>query len=121
MSWRFLNYINNRYKDDRERGEADRGEHTRVQDACNGAYSHGCIRLAAPRKLADYVLEPMPEWTKDRTDSLLATGMEQTVKLGAPVPVLICYFTAWVSGDGVLLFRKDIYGHDSAMARKLFY
>jgi murein L,D-transpeptidase YcbB/YkuD len=84
------------------------------------AYSHGCIRLAAPRKLADYVLESMPEWTRDRVDSLLATGQEQTVKLRAPVPVLICYFTAWVSGDGVLVYRKDIYGHDSAMARKLF-
>jgi hypothetical protein len=85
------------------------------------AYSHGCIRLAAPRRLADYVLGPMPEWTKDRIDSLLATGEEQTVKLGAPVPVLICYFTAWVSDRGELLFRKDIYGHDSALARKLFY
>src|SRR5258708_6353691 len=83
------------------------------------AYSHGCIRLAAPRKLADYLLQPMPEWTKERVDSLLSTGKEQAVKLSSPVPVLICYFTAWAEGDH-LLFRKDIYGHDSIFSKKLF-
>jgi len=95
--------------------------HKELFSKAQRAYSHGCIRLAAPRKLADYVLEPMPEWSARRIDSLLATGKEQTVRLASPVPVLICYFTAWVSEDGALLFRKDIYGHDSTLARKLFY
>jgi hypothetical protein len=83
------------------------------------AYSHGCIRLAQPRKLADYLLQPMPEWTKERVDSVLSTGKEYTVKLSIPVPVLICYFTAWAEDDK-LAFRKDIYGHDSTLAKKLF-
>jgi murein L,D-transpeptidase YcbB/YkuD len=94
--------------------------HKELFSKAQRAYSHGCIRLAAPRKLADYLLEPMPEWDAGRIDSLLATGKEQTVKLSSPVPVLICYFTAWVDGSGQLFFRKDIYGHDAALAKKLF-
>lgn len=84
------------------------------------AYSHGCIRVAEPEKLALYLLQPTPEWDHQKIDSLLATGNEHTVRLRDPVPVLICYFTCWSSGQPEPEFRKDIYGHDERLAKKLF-
>jgi L,D-transpeptidase YcbB len=82
------------------------------------AYSHGCIRLADAEKLANYVLDD--EWTPEKIRSAMNKGKEKFVKIKDPIPVLIEYYTAWVNEDGVLNFRKDIYGHDRKMARKLF-
>jgi murein L,D-transpeptidase YcbB/YkuD len=45
---------------------------------------------------------------------------ETWVGLQHSVPVVIGYFTAWVDSNGVLNFRKDIYGHDEKLAGKLF-
>ncbi len=45
---------------------------------------------------------------------------EKWVGLKKTIPVFLVYFTAWVDKNGVLNFRKDIYGHDEKMAAKLF-
>ena len=37
---------------------------------------------------------------------------EQAVKLKAPLPVHIVYFTAWAGPDGSVEFLKDVYGRD---------
>lgn len=83
------------------------------------AYSHGCIRLAEPEKMANYLLRNDTTWNKQRIDSAMNAAIEKTVYLKKSVPVLITYYTAWVSNN-VLNFRDDIYGNDSAVARKLF-
>ncbi len=84
------------------------------------AYSHGCIRLSDPAKMANYLLRNQPEWTPEKIDEAMNSGQEQFVKLKAPVPVLITYNTAWVDENGVLNFRDDIYGHDAALSKKMF-
>jgi murein L,D-transpeptidase YcbB/YkuD len=84
------------------------------------AYSHGCIRLADAPKLAAHLLRDEPSWTAERLDSAMHADKEKYVKLREPVPVLIYYYTAWVDENGQLQFRKDIYGHDAAMAERLF-
>lgn len=83
------------------------------------AFSHGCIRLREPVKLAEYLLVNQPEWTRERIDSAMNSGKEKYVRVKDPVPVLIYYYTAWVNGDNQLQFREDIYGHDARMAEKL--
>jgi murein L,D-transpeptidase YcbB/YkuD len=82
------------------------------------AYSHGCIRLADAEKLANYLLKD--EWTPEKIKMAMNSGKEKFVKIEDPIPVFIEYYTAWVDEDGVLQFRKDIYGHDRKMLRKLF-
>jgi murein L,D-transpeptidase YcbB/YkuD len=82
------------------------------------AFSHGCIRLAEPAKLAEYLLRDNPEWTPAKIATAMDAGKEQWVNLAAPVPIAITYFTAWVDNDGTLHFREDIYGHDKAAAKK---
>jgi murein L,D-transpeptidase YcbB/YkuD len=84
------------------------------------AYSHGCIRLKEPGKMASYVLRDQPEWTPGRIEEAMNAGKEKFVKVKDPIPVLITYYTAWVDENGQLNFREDIYGHDSDVAMKMF-
>lgn len=83
------------------------------------AFSHGCIRLAEPEKLAVYLLRNAAGWSPEKIRRAMDSGKEQFVALPAPVPVALAYFTAWVDDSGLLHFREDIYGHDAAMAKKL--
>jgi L,D-transpeptidase YcbB len=83
------------------------------------AYSHGCIRLAEPEKLAQYLLHDTPGWTPDRIEQAMNSGNEQVVNLQTPVPVAITYFTAWVDNDGMVHFREDIYGRDKEAAKRV--
>ena len=87
----------------------------------NRAYSHGCIRLGDPVKLANYLLRNRPGWTTEKIDQAMNSGIEQSVQLQTAVPVLITYFTAWVDENGVLNFRNDVYGHDAMLRKKMFF
>jgi murein L,D-transpeptidase YcbB/YkuD len=84
------------------------------------AYSHGCIRLSDPKKLAEYLLRDQPEWNAVTIDEAMNMTTEKLVSLKKPVPVFITYYTAWVDDAGVLNFRKDIYNHDKQVKEKLF-
>lgn len=84
------------------------------------AYSHGCIRLADPVKLAEYVLADNSAWPPARIDSAMNAGKEKWVKVKDPVPVLITYYTAWQDEHRQLQFREDIYEHDHKTAGKMF-
>ena len=84
------------------------------------AYSHGCIRLKEPEKLANYVLRNQPEWTPEKIEEAMNSGEQKFVKVKDPIPVVITYYTAWVDENGQLNFRKDIYGHDEKLAGKMF-
>ena len=84
------------------------------------AFSHGCIRLAEPEKMANYLLRNNPEWTPERISDAMNSGVEKYVKLKKAVPVVITYYTAWVDDSGRLNFRDDIYDHDKKLAKKMF-
>lgn len=76
------------------------------------AFSHGCIRLAEPQKLANYLLRNKSGWDENAISKAMNSGKEQWVPLDKPVPVSIVYITSWVDEDGMLNFREDIYGQD---------
>ena len=84
------------------------------------AFSHGCIRLAEPEKMAQYLLRHQPEWTPERISEAMNAGKEKFVQLKDPVHVFITYYTAWVDESGKMNFREDIYGHDARMLEKMF-
>jgi murein L,D-transpeptidase YcbB/YkuD len=75
-------------------------------------FSHGCIRLSDPAKLAHYLLRNSPVLTEERIKTAMKSGKEQSVKLPHPVSVSISYYTAWVDDHGELQLRQDIYGID---------
>jgi murein L,D-transpeptidase YcbB/YkuD len=77
------------------------------------AFSHGCVRLEKPEKLAAYVLGDQPEWTEDRIQEAMNGSEQKTVRLRDKIPVYITYFTARASADGDVMFFSDVYGRDS--------
>jgi L,D-transpeptidase YcbB len=83
------------------------------------AFSHGCVRVAEPVALAEYVLRDQREWDTDAIDAAMNSGTEKTVKLTEGLPVYLGYWTALVDEDGVLHFRGDIYGIDADQRKRL--
>ncbi len=88
--------------------------------ASSRSFSHGCIRLSEPKRLAQFLLRDDSSWNEKRMDTSMHSSKEIWVTLNKTIPVFIGYFTAWVDSDGKLNFRKDIYGHDTKLAEKLF-
>ena len=84
------------------------------------AYSHGCIRLSEPEKMANYLLKDDAQWSPEKISTAMNSGEEKFVKINNPVPVLITYYTAWVDENNLLHFADDIYGHDKAVVEKMF-
>lgn len=84
------------------------------------SFSHGCIRVAEPKHLAQWVLRKDSSWTEAKIDAAMNAGKEKYVTLKEKLPVYIGYFTAWVDSQGRLNFRDDVYGHDAKLAKLLF-
>lgn len=84
------------------------------------AFSHGCIRLADARKMAEYVLRDQKEWTPEKINTAMNSARPVEVAVKKKIPVVITYFTSWVDDEGQLVFRDDVYGHDKRMADKMF-
>ena len=79
-------------------------------DADRRAFSHGCVRVEDPIRLAELVLG----WPEARIDAAIG-GPEKTVFLPRPVPIHIEYFTDFIDEFGDLQQRPDVYG----LARKV--
>jgi murein L,D-transpeptidase YcbB/YkuD len=74
-------------------------------------FSHGCVRLDEPLKLAQYVLRDQPEWTEEKIKAAMAAGTERSVALKQQLPIYLVYFTAW-ENNGALETVPDVYGID---------
>jgi murein L,D-transpeptidase YcbB/YkuD len=82
-------------------------------------FSHGCISVADPPALAEWVLRARPEWTRDTVEAALAGTRTRRARLPKPMPVLVFYTTAVARGDGSVWFYPDIYGHDRELIEAL--
>ena len=69
------------------------------------AFSHGCVRVEDPVRLAELVLG----WPEERINAAIG-GPERTVFLPQPLPIHIEYFTEFVDESGELQERPDVYG-----------
>ncbi len=83
------------------------------------AFSHGCIRISEPEKLAAHLLSERTDWNPGRIRSAMQGGKERQVTLDKPIPVFIAYFTAFVDRENRLNFRKDIYNLDDRLAEMI--
>jgi murein L,D-transpeptidase YcbB/YkuD len=83
------------------------------------AFSHGCMRVQEPFKLAQFLLRNDPSWNDEKINAAMNAGKERSVTLSERVPVFIVYFTAFVDRDGKINFRKDIYERDNRMAEMI--
>jgi murein L,D-transpeptidase YcbB/YkuD len=92
---------------------------THLFDEVERTLSHGCIRVEKPVDLAEFVFRGDPGWRRERVERAIASGERIDVPLQRKLPVYLLYWTAWVDDDGTTHFRKDIYGHDRALAEAL--
>ena len=83
-------------------------------------FSHGCVRVEEPIKLATYLLRDKPQWDQQTILDSIATHREKYITLTKKLPVYLVYLTAWADADGHAHFRDDIYGHDKELAHELF-
>jgi L,D-transpeptidase YcbB len=82
-------------------------------------FSHGCIRLEDPARLAQWVLRDSPEWTPERIDAAMKGTRPTQVNLKKKLTVFIFYDTAYVDSKGVVYFADDYYGHDALLEKAL--
>jgi L,D-transpeptidase YcbB len=81
--------------------------------------SHGCMRVADPRRLAAVLLARDKGWPEQQVASLL-NGQTREVELSTRIPVHMTYFTAMVDRQGNLRTFADLYGLDTRMGAILF-
>ncbi|UOQ96107.1 L,D-transpeptidase family protein [Hymenobacter sp. 5317J-9] len=84
------------------------------------SFSHGCVRVKEPIKLATYLLRNKPGWDQQTILDTIAVRREKYVPLKEKLPVYLVYFTAWADAAGHPHFRDDIYGHDKTLAKEFF-
>ena len=85
----------------------------------NRTLSSGCIRVAEPVKLADFILKDKAGWDQTRTDKVLESARMTEVMTDVKLPVYILYQTVWQDERGGIIFGPDVYGEDAVIAAQL--
>ncbi|MFP3921453.1 MAG: murein L,D-transpeptidase [Dichotomicrobium sp.] len=85
------------------------------------AESSGCVRVQGVQQLVSWVLRDTPGWSLSRVRQIKRSGERQDVDVTNPVPLYMDYITAWATPDGVVHFRRDIYGRDGVGATASAY
>lgn len=80
--------------------------------------SHGCVRVEDAVEFARLLLAPDPE-RLGRFDSALASRRTTRVETGRNISVRLLYWTAFVTGQGAVAFREDVYNRDRRLAEAL--
>ncbi|MGD9805963.1 MAG: murein L,D-transpeptidase [Hyphomicrobiaceae bacterium] len=75
------------------------------------AASSGCVRISGIEQLAAWLVKDQG-WDADKVKAMKKSGERLDVSLKKPVPLYFAYITAWATEDGVVQFRRDIYGKD---------
>ncbi len=80
--------------------------------------SHGCTRVDNVRDLAAWILQDGPPgWDRAAIDAGIASGASKIINLPHKIPVAWVYLTGWVTRDGAVQFRDDVYKHDETLDR----
>ena len=80
------------------------------------AFSHGCIRLAEPLKVAEWVFASQPDYDDaEKVSAIIETRERTVVTLDTEIPVYISYFTAWRDENGDTFFYDDLYKRDDKL------
>jgi murein L,D-transpeptidase YcbB/YkuD len=86
----------------------------------NRSFSHGCIRVEEPVKLANYLLRKDAKWSSEAILRQLDSLERKSAPLPEPLAVHILYWTAWADENGLMRFRNDVYERDDAVYNALF-
>ena len=88
--------------------------------ATQRTYSHGCMRVRNPAKLAEVLMAADKGWDGAKIAELVKSGpLDNAVPLDRKVMVHLTYFTAWVEDDGKVKTFRDVYGHERRITQAL--
>lgn len=83
-------------------------------------FSSGCVRVARPVELAQYLLRSNPGWSAQSIRALMddpsVYNKRETLK--KTTSVYLVYWTCTIMGDRRVRFDRDIYGHDEVLFQK---
>jgi murein L,D-transpeptidase YcbB/YkuD len=74
--------------------------------------SSGCVRVDQVHVLVNWILDGQDGWNLDRITDVAKKVERVDVKLTTPPDLRWVYLTAWVTGDGQVNFRPDVYELD---------
>jgi len=76
-------------------------------------FSHGCMRIRNPQRMAEILLAEDKGWDAAQIDDLIRNGPgNNEVEISRRIPVHVTYFTAWVDDAGETQTARDVYGHE---------
>ncbi len=76
-------------------------------------FSAGCVRVQDVFTLVEWLARYEMGWDQPgRSQAIIEAGQALDMTLTRPVPVIFTYVTAWAEGDGLAVFRPDVYGRD---------
>jgi len=81
------------------------------------AFSHGCMRVQNPVRLATVLLAHDRGWSATEVEGYVRRGGE--IALNKPIPVHVTYFTAVADAAGKVQYFPDIYGLDERVTSAL--
>ncbi len=78
-------------------------------------FSHGCIRVRNPVRLAEILMEIDRTWSPAQVKAQLAPGAadNNNTTLTKKFPVHIAYFTAWANDAGEMQYFPDVYAYET--------
>ena len=82
-------------------------------------FSHGCIRVEQPLKLAEFVLNSRVGWQGEQIKEAMRQGDNRRVFVKNAIAVLIFYSTA-MAIDNEIYFFEDIYKYDEPLIEALY-
>ena len=82
------------------------------------AFSHGCVRVDQPFKLAEHILSNDEAWSAETLQATVDSAETTRVNLNKPLDVLLMYWTAAQNSDG-FHFYPDIYKRDQLVLNAL--
>ena len=82
------------------------------------AYSHGCVRLADPRAMAQALMLG-DGYSQSKIDQAMSSKKTHMIQLREHLPTHMVYMTSWVDEDQILQTRPDVYDNDPALRAAL--
>jgi murein L,D-transpeptidase YcbB/YkuD len=88
-------------------------------DKVKRSFSHGCIRVQDPTKLAEFVFHDPEKWTHNHIQKEASGSTTKRVKLDQPLPVFVTYFTVFEDENHNMHFVEDEYHQDKKVLEAL--
>ena len=83
-------------------------------------FSHGCIRLENPEKLAQYLTDNYNSQNKNNIRNLISKKKRHVIDLSKKIKIHVQYITCSGAQNSDMIFFKDIYNKDKEEIKAIF-